>query len=201
VHKAIAHDPDERYQSAAALAADLQNVLDRKPVTAPPYRYKADLREIAAQRPRAVTCISILLMVYSIIAALMSVMLLVLYAGLPATGDHSWERLTDVALLLAASVVFLAPSVCLFQGYAWSRYVLSALVVLPLAYWLWSLGPISNRPAPVWNDPITGGIAMLVVVIAAGILVILNGRETREWLRLAARVRAEQREWRNAGRA
>src|SRR5262249_2129918 len=62
VHKAIAHDPDERYQSAAALAADLQNVVDRKAVTAPPYRYKADLREIAAQRPRAVTIVSIMLM-------------------------------------------------------------------------------------------------------------------------------------------
>src|SRR5262249_40350911 len=63
VHKAIAPDPDDRYQSAAALASDLQNVIDRKPVIAPPYRYKADLREIAAERPASVTFISILMMV------------------------------------------------------------------------------------------------------------------------------------------
>src|SRR5262249_52393026 len=70
VHKAIAHDADERYSSAAALAADLQNVIDDRPVSAPPYRYRADLREIAAERPRVVTMISIVIMASAIIGFL-----------------------------------------------------------------------------------------------------------------------------------
>jgi hypothetical protein len=200
VHKAIAHDPDERYQSAASLAADLQNVLDRKPVTAPPYRYKADLREIAAQRPGAVTCVSIVLMAYMLFSAITFAVVLMQYVRVAATGDLSWQMLMECALVLAASVVFLAPSVCLFQGYAWSRYVLSAFLVLPLAYWLWTFGPISNCPARAWNNPIASGSSMFMVVIAAIILAILNSRETREWLRLARRVRAEQRLWRSASR-
>ncbi len=51
VHKAIARDPDDRYQTAAGFAGDLQDHLDGKQVIAAPYRYKTDEREIAASRP------------------------------------------------------------------------------------------------------------------------------------------------------
>jgi serine/threonine protein kinase len=55
VHQAISKDPDERYQSAAEFAEDLQRFLDGGDVQASPYRYKFDQREILAERPRAVT--------------------------------------------------------------------------------------------------------------------------------------------------
>jgi serine/threonine protein kinase len=54
VHKATAKDPDERYQTAAEFAADLQNCLDGKTVRAVPYRYRFDEQEIRSSRPNAV---------------------------------------------------------------------------------------------------------------------------------------------------
>jgi serine/threonine protein kinase len=51
VHQAAARDPGERYQSASDLVTDLENFLDGKMVTAVPYRYKFDDREIVAARP------------------------------------------------------------------------------------------------------------------------------------------------------
>ena len=41
VHKATAKDPDDRYQAADDLADDLLNVLDGKPVKAPPPAHEA----------------------------------------------------------------------------------------------------------------------------------------------------------------
>jgi hypothetical protein len=54
VHKATHKDPEERYQSAAGLADDLQRFLDGKPVSAPAYRYRFDMRETVANRPAGV---------------------------------------------------------------------------------------------------------------------------------------------------
>ncbi len=53
LHKAAAKDPDDRYQTAADLAADLRR-LDGKPVAALPYRYRLDRREIKAERPAGI---------------------------------------------------------------------------------------------------------------------------------------------------
>ena len=55
VHKATAKDPDERYQTADDLAADLGNWLDGRPVTATPLSLQFDVREIIADRPSSVT--------------------------------------------------------------------------------------------------------------------------------------------------
>lgn len=51
VHMAAAKDPDARYRTAGAFAADLQAWLDGKPVAARPYRLAADELSIAAARP------------------------------------------------------------------------------------------------------------------------------------------------------
>src|SRR5262249_22745414 len=51
VHKATAKDPDERYASAEDFAADLGRFMRGESVFAPPYRYRADEREIVANRP------------------------------------------------------------------------------------------------------------------------------------------------------
>src|SRR5262249_3351992 len=55
--KATSKDPDERYQMASDFADELQKVLDGKPVSAPPHRYKFDQREVAAERPGSVMVI------------------------------------------------------------------------------------------------------------------------------------------------
>ena len=41
IHKAIARDPDERYQSAAEFALDIERFLAGKPVSAIPYHYQS----------------------------------------------------------------------------------------------------------------------------------------------------------------
>jgi serine/threonine protein kinase len=54
VHQATQKDPEERYQTAAEFADDLDRFLEGKPVSASPYRYRMDLQEIVARRPGAV---------------------------------------------------------------------------------------------------------------------------------------------------
>src|SRR5262249_26769203 len=60
VHRAIAKDPDERYPSASEMAGDLARFLAGQPVTARPYRYRFDRREVVAERPRAATLLGIM---------------------------------------------------------------------------------------------------------------------------------------------
>src|SRR5262249_44630921 len=58
LHRATAKDPDDRYQTASDFAADLGRWLDGKPVTALPYRYRLDRREIKAERPPGITVLA-----------------------------------------------------------------------------------------------------------------------------------------------
>jgi hypothetical protein len=197
VHKAIAHDPDERYQSASALGADLQNVVDRKPVAAPPYRYKADLREIAAQRPRAVTMLSIMMMSVSLFwfnNSAMSIFLLFRTTTGRATGIRLLgEEVMEFAVWTAVALVVLAPSVILYLGYSWARWAVSASVVLPLVWYFWG-----RSSGLGWLDDIIP-TAMLIFLVGV-ILLVSNWRDTRDWLAFAGRLRAEQRHWRSASR-
>jgi serine/threonine protein kinase len=194
VHKAIAHDPDERYQSAAALAADLQNVVDRKPVIAPPYRYKADLREIGAARPRAITVISILMLSVTLIYAMNSMEPISHLLFFPIDRPN---RLTEISLsgaTLIGMLAYFALSICLYLGHTWARWLLSVYLWLLLAaqLWIWQFGLRWLGYSPLWN--------VITFCVFACSLAIVNSRETRDWLRFARRHRAEQREWRSARR-
>ncbi len=159
------------------------NVLDQKPVTARPYRHKADLREIAAELPHAVTFVSVLAMAVSAILILVLVVYLWIFLGmsvLPSPMDVISFACTLVALLM-----LLAPSICLYLGYDWARWVISIFLMLFMAYWFWLLrvGQVPLR------HPIT---AMLCIGVVASI-VILHRRETRHWVKFASRLRSEQR--------
>jgi hypothetical protein len=59
VHRATAKDPDDRYLAAGDFAVDLQNVLNGKRVSASPYNYKYDYREIVSERPASVMAASV----------------------------------------------------------------------------------------------------------------------------------------------
>jgi serine/threonine protein kinase len=187
VHKAIAHDPDERYHSAATLAADLQNVIDRKPVIAPRYRYKTDFREIAAERPRAVTMASILMMSLCLCFSLF------LTVGI-GTALRIMPLGSEIALMAAFLLALFAASGYLHMGYAWARevmsfYLLLSLIFYCLVFWRSLLGQLFGS-----------FMCASLIVLVACILRILWRRETEDWLRLARRVRAEQRQRRSAGR-
>jgi serine/threonine protein kinase len=190
VHKAIAHDPDERYQSAAALAADVQNVVDRKSVIAPPYRYKADLREIAAERPRALTLVSILMISASLVWCIFIFFGLAPMIILNSRVDPAWEGALMATLFIAVGLGMLAPSVCLYIGYGWARWAALAYLILPLGLILWS-----QWVYRLWAGWYEGFVIAMAVCVVACMLVISNRRETRDWLRFAGRLRAEQREW------
>jgi hypothetical protein len=71
VHKAIAKDPDDRYQSANEFAADIERCLQDKPVLADPYHYKFDEREILAERPSWVTAAAFWFFFVAIVHAVM----------------------------------------------------------------------------------------------------------------------------------
>lgn len=51
VHRATQKDPDQRYSTAQEMVADLDCFLSGKSVTAPPYHYRLDERQITAARP------------------------------------------------------------------------------------------------------------------------------------------------------
>jgi hypothetical protein len=54
VHKATQKDPDQRYAKAADFAQDLHRFLAGQSVSAPPYHFRLDEREIVAARPGSV---------------------------------------------------------------------------------------------------------------------------------------------------
>jgi serine/threonine protein kinase len=187
VHKAIAHDPDDRYASAGAFAADLQSVVEHKPVTAAPYRYKADLGEIAAQRPRAVTIVSMMLIAISGIFYVPGLVILLRLSGMPL-GPASVSDLSPAFVAVSAVMaLMLVPSIGLYAGYSWARWVLSAYLGVFLAFVL--------RDLIVGLARVGTPVSLTLGVVAVGILAILHRRETRDWLRLATRLRVEHAKW------
>ena len=132
VHQATAKDPDDRYQSALALAADLANVLNNKPVAAKPYRYRFDDREIAAERPREVIFLSFAFMLASLVivaAALLgafylwSIVLFIVGCACFVTScailtGRKWARLLTAICCVVLSLSLLAPSAqAIYQSY------------------------------------------------------------------------------------
>ena len=189
VHKAIAHDPDDRYESAGAFAADLRSVVQHKPVTASRYRYKADLGEIAAQRPRAITAISIMLIAISAAFQIGGIVTLMrLFGMVPASESDVSPTLIWFYAIMALLVV---PSIGLYAGYSWARWVVSGYLAVFLAFVL-----RQSVLGLTWRIGTSVDVALSLV---AGVsLAILHRRTTRDWLRLAKRVRAEQGKWRSA---
>jgi serine/threonine protein kinase len=190
VHKAIAHDPDDRYESAGAFAADLKSVIEHKPVTASPYRYKADLGEIPAQRPRAITVISILMIALSAAFQIGCMVILMRLFGMIPTpeSDDAPRRWW----LYAIGALLVVPSVGLYAGYSWARWVVSAYLAAFLAFVLRQSVLGLNWKVGTWLD-------LTLSLVAAVSLANLHRRKTSDWLRFAKQVRAEQAKWRVAG--
>jgi serine/threonine protein kinase len=191
VHKAIAHDPDDRYESAGAFDADLRSVVERKPVTASPYRYKADLREIAAQRPRAITVVSIVLNAISGVFLIGAIAMLVRLFGMTPGPMSASDDAAHLLWVYAVLALMLVPSIALYTGHSWARWVLSIYLPVFMAFLLRDSAHGLTRVG-TWID-------LIFSLFAAGSLAILHRRETRDWLRFAKRLRAEQGRWRSTG--
>ncbi len=130
VHKATHKDPEERYQTAAELVAELERFLDGKPVSAPAYRYRLDAREIMGNRPGVVVLSAFLcfLVGSGIFVAIASVG--VMTAAL--MGSIYWLLLQGlIGLAVFAGTAMLGYG--LLTGWSWTRWVvvvLAGVVVL-----------------------------------------------------------------------
>jgi serine/threonine protein kinase len=186
VHRATAKDPDERYGSALEFAADLRSWLDGRPVTAAPYRYRFDPREATAARPPGVMLAATWVLVgslYCLISGLQR-----LWVGVSLRGLAGVDGMDLSALGLGA--LYLVTSLGLLQGRRWSRWLAVGLGLLNVALFTGLIYAVSIR-----SGKLAGSywFAMFVMVLScwAATLVILLRRRTRDWFRLAARLRAE----------
>ena len=214
VHKATYKDPEERYQSAADLADELDRFLAGKPVSAPPYRYRLDFQEILSRRPGSVVLAAFICLLLgtavSVMAASVGAMMLAI------TGVHlaTLAQIGGSVLVLCGSLFVTRR---LLSGWNWARWVAvaaSGLTVLALVVATGALVVAlvtqlrDAPPAAPSSDPETvdtrkflfGMVAMyaIPIVLAAGCAVTALGclvlPRTRAWFRLARQAREEHAE-------
>jgi serine/threonine protein kinase len=210
LHKATARDPDDRYQSALEFAADLQSWLDGKPVVALPYRYRLDRREIKAERPGGIVALAFAHFMIATIAAFMCSGFIFTYIFLAREkvasnifqGDMarglSREEQAEV-MVSGLGTTSLLMAYTLWVGFGllaanrWARWA-SIAGSTALAAWMLH-GAI--RDALHGHAPIVEGV---VLALAAWSVVYLMRRSTRDWFRLAARLRSEHSQSATAAR-
>ncbi len=216
VHKATSKDPDDRYPTAAAFAADLKSLLERRAVSAGPYHYRADEREIAARRPGAVVAAAAIFYVLSIGAMLSagtSVLTLLyiwysVYSRIVVRDFNEYLMFTRVAVAVPAIAIGLtcyrvaaallasrssahraAVLITLFLPFAWTgvvTYLARPLFVREFRGW-------EARDMETFTIVGIGVIVLWFLAHSAPVAgsILLLGRRTREWFRFAAQLRAE----------
>lgn len=130
VHKATQKDPDQRYQSAADFAADLERFLAAKPVEAPAYHFRLDEREITAARPGGVVLAAFIFFVVSLAVSLFTeasaLMMGLMIMNSVGLGVFAFQTLLAVLIL----AVGLAVGYGILDARKWARWtgiVLSGL--------------------------------------------------------------------------
>jgi serine/threonine protein kinase len=184
VHKAISLDPDARYQSAREFAAELQNVLEGKPVNAPIYRYERDQGEIAAARPSSVALVCVVFCAFLLVVSI-GITFNILIQLIVHKVDHvGFLRLINAAGLLVGLLAGLFLVAGFYQGRGWTRWILSVMLLLMILYMLYN-GIIVPRYFDIF--------IFIYICDSIFLLTVIHHGRTRQWMRLAARVRAEQR--------
>jgi serine/threonine protein kinase len=205
LHKATAKDPDDRYPTASDFAADLRRWLEGKPVTALPYRYRLDPREIKAERPAGVTALTFAhflasaMCAFSVLASIyMSLFLSTeeFHKSIGASGvdDSSvqalrFEFVKGIFRMAVWSVAFLVIGLGLFAAYRWARWI-SMAVSSALA--IWALFEMI-REFPRSHGSWVFGFDVVLFAFSVSTIAYLWRRSVRDWFRLAARLRAEHR--------
>jgi serine/threonine protein kinase len=206
LHNAMAKDPDERYQTAAELAADLRRWLDGKPVVAPLYRYRLDPREIKAERPAGILVLAFahfLGFVCSAVAMSFMITMIILsyYPGTftlagPGQGEavspeeFRYYMATGIPWDVLSCAYFLGAGFGLLAAHRWARWTaigVSSLIAL------WSLAEMGGGLIRGRLHPALGFHAALLLV-AGSTVAYLWRRPVRHWFGLAARLRAEHRQ-------
>ena len=127
VHKATQKDPDQRYPSAADLAADLDRFLAGQPVKAAHYRFLLDEREITAARPGPVVLAAVDFFVSSLFLFLaltsFALMIGVMMIGVSGAGYAGvWAGATQLVLATAILVGGIALGLGILAARTWARW-------------------------------------------------------------------------------
>ena len=195
VHKATAKDPDDRYESAGGLALDLQAVLDGKPVTAPPYRFRLDEREIDAERPKAIIGISFEFAMIGVLSLFWTSVILALPAEARRILNYKGELPSIVGTGTGVAAVLLAVAWAILTGRRWGRWagMLGCLAWLAIcAHYLY--GFLDERHKVESNIFFaTVGPTALMFGLAAASLACLVSNQATTWFRLARHIRLEQK--------
>jgi hypothetical protein len=189
VHKAISKDLDGRYQTAAGFADDLDNWVLGRDVVAPPYRYRFDERDIVASRPYRLTM--------ALLALAAIGLLLAGFSGLDIAVVlvEAREKHLDAYRLAFALVVglfgcaFVSLGASLLTGRVWAK---RAVQGLGAAQGVLAAVVVFRRLLP--PNSFSGFFGVAVTPLSIGLLVVLATRRSRDWFRLAERLRSEHRE-------
>jgi hypothetical protein len=204
VHKALMKDPDDRYQSAAEFADDLQRCIDKQPVVAEPYRYKFDTREIVAERPWTIMAVDIWWFFTG------SYFLLIEWPQ-DIARQYLYKHPNWLGYVVASLPTIGTAAICTFlgimltSGRRWARWLSLPAALVVVGY---SLRRLAKYAAVYLSDKTlrekmnmltatTGWMMPLLLTISGGLLVILVlafQRRTARWFQLSRRIRAEQAE-------
>jgi serine/threonine protein kinase len=193
LHKAIAKDPDERYQTAADLAGDLERWLVGKPVAALPYRYRLDPREIKAERPGGIIVLAFVHFLASAITSSWLLGTLILVFNKRLREDAPTPPAGAVLATIIVCLVFCA-TYSLWVGFGllsanrWARWV---SIGLSAAMAAWCLFEMIQALFHGRVDVLGFAVQAVILALAGSMIAYLLRPSTRAWFRLAARVRAE----------
>jgi serine/threonine protein kinase len=196
VHKATQKDPDQRYQSAAELSADLDRYLAGRAIVAPPYHFRLDEREIMASRPSEVVLAAFVYLMtgFSICIALLSVGMMMGIITLNTAGGFMVAFQSAIGLAALATGATVAWGVLKARG--WGRWIgvgistlmclalCATIIVMGVSFYAMSgqfmaemeksmnsQGPSGGAAAPLpARNFLLGMLAMYAVPLVAGLL-------------------------------
>jgi serine/threonine protein kinase len=133
LHRATQKDPDQRYLTAAEMAADLDCYLFGKPVAAPQYHYRLDEREITAARPGSVVYAAVIIFLAALSLFLMFTSV-GLMSGIMMLGVMTGVGITMMAIETGIGGVILVAGLVVGRGLLaariWARWAGVVLFVL-----------------------------------------------------------------------
>ncbi len=179
VHKAIARDPGERYSSAEALAQDLQRVIAGKSITARPYHYRFDNREIEAERPHSILIAAVILAIMGF--ALTWDAIFSLFGIRPYIQAATFLFIVGLWMMWTARALTLAKRMSVF-----STVTLSIILGLPSFMHRYVISPEEyTRDKLQYYSFYVFSVASIILVVVCFL------PRTRRWFRLARTLRTE----------
>ena len=200
VHKAVERrTPTTATSRPGRSPTTSTNVLDGKPVMAPPYRYRLDEREIDAERPKAIIGISFEFAMIAVFALFWTCLVCALPAEARKILGYPGPLPSIIGVGTAAAVVLLALAWGILTGHRWGRWpgMLACLAWLAIcARFLY--GFIDDRQRLETNVFFaTAGPTALMALLAAASVACLASRQATTWFRLARRIRLEEKQRRS----